>query len=146
MGAWHQDGLADWLSIVMLMFPKCFLFSFWYVTGRNIHLRRTAPWVSWGTTLEIICITPFVDRMCKLLDLFLSHKFPLSEDSFNWERNIFMSRTVFKIFIFEGCILLRLSLLTFYGSVNRNWYFLNVLYFITYPLHVSTPMGHLHVD
>jgi hypothetical protein len=40
------------------------------------------------------------------------------------------------------------TLPTFYGSVDRNWYFLNVLYFIPilYPLHVSAPTGHLQVD
>jgi hypothetical protein len=49
-------------------------------------------------------------------------------------------------FIFVGCILFRLSLLTFYGSVNRNWYFLNALHFIpiTYPVHVSAPSDGLY--
>jgi hypothetical protein len=58
------------------------------------------------------------------------------------------------IFIFEGCILLFILLQScclyyyniFGGAVNRNNIFWMFFITITYPLHVSAPVGHLQVE
>jgi hypothetical protein len=75
----------------MLIVPKCFLYSFWSVTARNIHLRRSAPWLSWGTTLEIICVAPFVDLTWKLFYLMKS----LPARTFVTEKQLYSCRKQF---------------------------------------------------
>jgi hypothetical protein len=37
-------------------------------------------------------------------------------------------------------------LINFWGSVNRNSIFLNVLITVSYPIHVSASTGHLQVE
>jgi hypothetical protein len=51
------------------------------------------------------------------------------------------------LFLFEGCILLRLLLWLVLGAVNRNctcrMFFIIT---ITFPLHFLAPIGHLQVE
>jgi hypothetical protein len=49
-------------------------------------------------------------------------------------------------FIFEDCILFRLLLIIFVLPSITTGFFLNVFITISYPLHISTPIGHLQLE
>jgi hypothetical protein len=55
-------------------------------------------------------------------------------------------RTILRLFILEGFILLCLLLIIFGGAVNQNSIFSEYFITIPYALHVSAPTGHLQID
>jgi hypothetical protein len=117
------------------------------------HLLGGKAHTIWNvaTRLLVIChLDSLAFTLCCALPLHLVHNpDTLHKNIKNKSENIQSIFTFFFVsmfFIFEGCILLRL-LLQSLGAPSIATVFFNVIFItISYPLHVSTPTGHLHEE